>query len=170
MLKENPNQSISKELKKVEYLKEICCADGELDEQLILDTIEGETNLHELILEIEEVISEYEYNALALKQRIADLSERKARFEKTAQNLRTIILSAMDKAGIQKIDSPQATISVKKKPPVLNILDESLLPVDYWKTKPVLDKKSLLSDLKNGKIVEGAELGGESIALQIRRK
>ena len=42
----------------------------------------------------------------------------------------------------------------------VNIVDESIIPQEYWVEHRVvkLDKKNLLKDLKKGKKIEGVEL------------
>jgi hypothetical protein len=163
-------QDIQQELIRVNEITELCMSEtGEIDEQLILDMIEGETNLHELILKIEDNIAEHDMNAEAVSLRIAKLQDRKARFKRSSETLRTIILSAMDKAGIRKIQGEGATITVKVKPTALIVNEESVLPSNYFKTETKLDKKKLLSALKEGSEIEGAELDNGGISLQIRR-
>lgn len=167
---QNPALAVQNELSRIDALKAMIADDGEeLDTQLILDTIEGETDMHELLLEIDDSIAEYEAQADVVAERIKKLAARKARFGKSADTLRTIILSAMDKAGIQKVEGACATLCLKKKAAALNVTEEEKIPSKYWGTKPVLDKKTLLKDIKNGEAVPGAELGAEGISLMIRR-
>ncbi len=172
----NPSTALKNEVVKIKQLRAIIENDerfydenGLVDEKLILDTIEGETNIHEMILELDDHIAEFESKSISVKIRIEDMQKRKNRIDKTIETLRTIILSAMDKAGIDKIESDISTISIKKKPPALVIIDESLLPSMYIKMEPKVDKKKITQDLKDKKQIQGAELDNGGISLQIRR-
>lgn len=172
----SPSAQVNNELTKIQQLKKMLADEsvlydenGDVDATLLLDMIEGETDLHELLLEVDESVAQYESNVEAIKVRIEGLNKRKARMQKSADTLRTIIMSAMDKAGIQKINDACTTLSLKVKPPSLMVTDESLLPSDYFEMKPILNKKTLLADLKDGKEIQGAELSPEGISLMIRR-
>lgn len=169
--KQNPTVAVKNEVTNIERLKEMLREeDGSIDEALLLDTIEGETNLHEMLLEIEDRIAEYDMQAKAVQLRIDDLVKRKSRYKASADTLRTTVLSAMDKAGIRKIEGSLATLSVGRKPRSLVVEDESIIPSDYFKTQLVLDKKKLIEDLKDGNSVTGACMDNGGIKLQIRRK
>ena len=163
-------KEIQYEMAKVEDIKTMCLSEtGEIDEQLILDMIEGETNVHKLILNIEDSIADLDTNAEAIDIRIKALQGRKSRMKRSSETLRTIILSAMDKSGIKTIQGAESTITVKNKPRALIVDDESLLPSNYFKIETKLDKKKLISDLKEGVAIDGAELDNGGISLQIRR-
>ena len=141
--KTNPATIISNELVKVNNLKALLNdmgalydEKGEIDEKLLLDTIEGETDLHIMLLEIDDKIAEYETTYDAIKIRINQLVSRKDRVKRSADTLRTIILSAMDKSGIKKINGNFSTLSICKKPANIIINEESLIPTKYcrcWK-------------------------------------
>lgn len=171
-----PSTAVQNELVKIEGLKALLDDSdalydehGNVDEKLLLDTIEGETDLHAMLLEIDEKIAEYETTHDAIKLRIDQLIKRKNRMKRSADTLRTIILSAMDKAGIKKIQGDLSTISVGKKAASLIINDEALIPSKYWKAEPTLDKNLLKADLKENIEIPGAEMGDEGIKLMIRR-
>lgn len=172
----NPANAVKNELTKIEQLKAMLENEGALydengniDEQLIFDTIEGESNLHDMLLELEGKIAEYGTMQDAIKLHIDILNKRKTRMQRSAETLRTIILSAMDKAGIQKIEGALATLSVKNKAPSLIVTDESLIPSDYFELKPKLDKKAVTAALKDKISVPGAELDNGGISLMIRK-
>lgn len=167
--KKNHANKVHNEVTKALKLREMLTSD-ELDEKLILDTIEGETNLKELLLEVEQEIFEKEAMAEAVLIQIKKLQSRKSRLDKTTTTLRTIILSAMDKAGIETIGGNLATLSVKEIKPEIIYNDESLIPARFFKKQPpIIDRKSLFKALKEGEEVDGAELSGKRLSLQIRR-
>jgi len=83
-----PIKSVGEELNKWRSLRAQLEAVDDIDEQCVLDTLEGETNLNEALLEIEKEVAERETMAEALGLRIKDLQSRKARFENAADTLR----------------------------------------------------------------------------------
>lgn len=142
---------------------------AEADAQLVLDMIEGSTDLHEAICVVAEEIGEDEILLDGIKAAQTNLAARKARVEKSIDDRRNIILMAMDRAGIPAIKSPTCTLSVRSTPPQAVIIDESAIPADYFITKePTLDKRTLAAALKNGPI-PGAELSNGGIGLTLRR-
>jgi hypothetical protein len=141
------------------------------DPALILDTIEGETDLAEACCVVLEEIHEDETLLEGLKSKLAELTTRKGRMEKSIETRRNIILMAMERAGVPTIRSPLGTMSSKPTPAQANITDESLIPSRFWKPQdPKLDKGELSSALRSGEIVPGATLGNGGITLSIRTK
>ncbi len=139
------------------------------DPQLILDAIEGETNLHEAVCVVAEEILEDEVLLVGLEVTIKSLAERKARVEKSIEDRRNIILMAMDRAGVPTIRSPTCTLSVRDVPPKVVVTDEAAVPAAYFtKPEPKLDKRALGEALKSGP-VPGAELSNGGIGLTLRR-
>lgn len=95
----------------------------------------------------------------SLDETIRKLQERKKTFQNRKNALKVYVLSSMKLHGITKIESPECTVSIQKNPPSAEIDDERLIPAEYWKQPPpVLDKKALLDDLKEGVSVQGARL------------
>jgi len=165
----NPAQIVQKELVKIEHLKNLIADENGIDEKLLLDTIEGQTNLHEYLLMLEDEIADREATIDAIDIRIKQLQHRKLRMSKASETLRSIILAAMDKAGIKTIEGDLATLTVKTKPRNAVITDEFKIPAEFFDPQdPKLNKSRLLSALKEGS-VSGAELDNGGISLQIRR-
>lgn len=95
----------------------------------------------------------------SLDATIKQLQERKKIFQNRKNSLKVYVLSSMKLHGITKIESPECTVSIQKNPPSVEVDEEKLIPQEYWKQQaPVLDKKALLNDLKEGVIVQGARL------------
>lgn len=172
----NPTVAVKNELCKIDQIKNALADDGclydekgDVDYSFLLDMIEGETNLHEMLLALEEKVAEYGMMQEAILLHIEMLTKRKNRIKKSSDSLRTIILSAMDRAGIQKIEGALATLSIRNTPRNLVVTDESLIPSEYFELKPKLDKKKLLEALKDGENIGGVELDNGGITLMIRR-
>jgi hypothetical protein len=141
------------------------------DPKLLLDTIEGETNLAEACVFVLEQTHEDEILIEGLDAKIKELQVRKGRMEKSVTDRRTIILMAMDRAGLSTIRSPLGTLSVRPTQPKAAITDEAIIPAKFFKPQdPKLDKAAVLDALKAGETVPGASLSNGGIQLSIRVK
>lgn len=169
---ENPVTAVTRELAKREELQAALEATYEnLDPQALLDTLEGETDLAEVLQRVASQVLEYEALAKATQLRIDDLQARKARTVKAAETLRTIIIQAMDTANIPKVAGPEMTLSFRQTAGSAVIDDESQIPADYFKTvAPKLDKKAVTDALKEGEAIPGAHMSNGSLSLTIRVK
>lgn len=141
------------------------------DPKLLLDTIEGETNLAEACVFVLEQTHEDEILIEGLDAKIKELQVRKGRMEKSVADRRTIILMAMDRAGLSTIRSPLGTLSVRPTQPKAAITDEAIIPAKFFKPQdPKLDKAAVLDALKAGETVPGASLSNGGIQLSIRTR
>lgn len=140
------------------------------DEQTVRDTIEGETNLHELIAAVVSDIAEDEILIAGIVSMIETLAARKSRLEARTEARKGAVLRAMEVGELKTLVTPSATLSLRAVPRGLEIRDESEIPMDYFKPVPwKLDKKQLKADLADGKEVPGASLDNGGITLSIRR-
>lgn len=95
----------------------------------------------------------------ALDETIKKLQARKKSFQNRTERLKAYALEAMKQHGIEKIECPECIISIQKNPPSAEVYEPKMIPIEYWKhPEPVLDRKSLLDDLKEGVVVQGARL------------
>lgn len=141
------------------------------DPKLILDMIEGETDLAEACCVVYGETVEDETLLAGLKATMDELAARKSRIERSIETRRNIILMAMDKAGLGTIKSPLATLSVRDVPPKLQVVDEALIPAAFWKpADPKLDRAAVAEALKGGTPVPGASMSNGGIGLAIRVK
>ncbi|MDP3740339.1 MAG: siphovirus Gp157 family protein [Hyphomonadaceae bacterium] len=162
-------RAIGFELNEAMKLRQMLGEDA--DPKLLLDTIEGETNLAEACVFVLEQTNEDEILIEGLKAKIDELQVRKGRMEKSVESRRGIILMAMDKAGLQTIKSPLGTMSVRPTQPKANITDEALIPAKFWKpSDPKLDRAAVAEALKAGEAVPGAALSNGGVSLSIRVK
>lgn len=141
------------------------------DEDAIADTIEGETNLHEAIAAVMRDITEDEILLAGLEAMLKTLSDRKARIEYRIERRRAAILRGMEVGELKRLELPEATLSIRRVPPVLEITDEAQIPEIYWKPQPLkLDKAVIKSMLAGGENIPGAVLGNGSQSLSVRRR
>lgn len=143
---------------------------GDLDAKTLADTLEGATDLPEAILAASEQIGEYDAMLAGLSTHIADLTARKSRLTNSRETLRTVILQAMDRAGIETITGPACTLVARKTPPQPIIGNEADIPADYWQAMPPkLDKDMLALALAEGP-VPGVSLSNGGLSLTVRIK
>lgn len=162
-------RAIGAELNQAIKLRQMLGEDA--DPKLILDTIEGETNLAEACCVVLEQTAEDEILIEGLKAKIDELQVRKGRMEKSVETRRNVILMAMDKAGLQTIKSPLGTMSVRAVAPKTVVSDEAQIPARFWKAgEPKLDKDAVTAALKAGEPVPGASLSNGGLSLSVRVK
>ena len=143
----------------------------DIDEETLRDTLEGLSNLPEMIAAI--VRSELEDKALAkgLRGRIAEMEERLGRFEERAGKKREMAREAMESADIQKITEPDFTVSLRSVQPPLVIVEEMEIPEQFWRPQPAkLDRQKLRLALGSSEGVPGAMFGNAGRTLSVRTK
>jgi len=141
----------------------------DLDVNEWLDAIEGETDFQEAIEEVAKAILEIDGQIAGVRHVETTLKGRRDRLERSKDSLRGVILAAMDKAGIEKIQRPIVTISAEDKPREIGPMDEALIPARFFEPQPPkLDKKALREALRGGEDVPGATLdnGGRSLTMR----
>jgi hypothetical protein len=112
--------------------------------------------------------SEAEQAAAEIK-RIQALKKAK---ENTVLRLKETLLAALmvfteeDAKGIRRYETPLAKLSTRKSQAV-EVLDEQLIPADFWVIKKEVIKSSISQAIKDGEEVPGAQLK-DNISLSIR--
>ena len=164
-------RTVSSELNKHALLREKLIVEfPSADEETLADTLDGLTELSEVIAEL--LRSGLEDLALAkgLKGRVTEMQERLERFEIRAEKKRNLCLDAMERANIKKIAEPDFTASLRSKPVPLIITDVEQIPTMYFKPQPAkLDRGKLHDALARGEI-PGAVLGNPARTISIRTK
>ena len=141
----------------------------EVDEETLADTLEGLTNLHEVLAHIIRSALIDEALAQGLKGLIALLAERLARIGERAEGKRRIARDAMAELSIAKVSAPDFTLSLRTGQPGLVVTDETEIPADYFEPRaPRLNRMALIADLKRGLQVTGATLGNPEPVLSVR--
>lgn len=120
------------------------------DDALIIDTIEGETNLFETIDAVMARMANDDALVRGCDAVISDLETRRERFKARIKSDRALIEQALMIAEIDtKVERPAGTLSLTKRAPVLVVETEADIPAQYWKAgPPSLDKKALTDALR----------------------
>jgi hypothetical protein len=112
--------------------------------------------------------SEAEQAAAEIK-RIQALKKAK---ENTVARLKETLLAALmvfteeDAKGIRRYETPLAKLSTRKSQAV-EVLDEQLIPADFWVIKKEVSKSTISQAIKDGSEVPGAQMK-DNISLSIR--
>jgi hypothetical protein len=140
------------------------------DGDLRIDMIEGETTAVEFIGRAlsgrQEAVSMQE----AIKARIADLSERAARYGRRADAMKALIKSVMGAAGLDRLELPEATLSIAKPRASVDVTDLDALPQGYFRLKKEADKTAIKKAIETGEEIPGAVLvlGDESLIVRTK--
>ena len=161
---------LQRETEAARVLREALSAIPNMDDETLRDSIEGETNIRELIAAVMLDINEDEILCTGIDKLMSDLHGRRARLEGRTEARRAAIQKAMETGEIKSLATPSGTLSLRSTPRGLEILDEWLIPQDYFvPQEPKLDRKKLKDDLKDGKEIPGCTLNNGGICLSLRR-
>ena len=142
-----------------------------IDEQTLADTVEGLTDLHEIVAAIVRAALADEALATGLKGRIAEMQDRLDRLQDCAAKRRHIARDVMVELDLKKITAPDFTVSVRPGMPSLLVLDEAAVPSIYWEPRePRLNRQGLANDLKQGAEISGVALSNPEPVLSVRTR
>ena len=145
--------------------------DPDLDEQTLADTVEGLTDLHEILAAIVRAAMADEALASGLKGRIAEMEKRRDRLEERALKRRQIVKDTMVELDLKKLTAPDFSASIRPGMPALLVIDEAAVPSIYWEPRePRLDRQGLLAELKQGAEITGVTLSNPEPVLSVRTK
>jgi Siphovirus Gp157 len=145
--------------------------DPQIDEQTLSDTVEGLTDLHEIVSAIIRAALADEALATGLKGRIAEMQERLDHLQDRATKRRQIAKDVMVELDLKKITAPDFTVSIRPGMPALLVLDEAAVPSIYWEPRePRLNRQELLNELREGAEIEGVALSNPEPVLSVRTK
>ena len=140
--------------------------------QAMYDTLEGlEGEIQVKAQSVAAHILNVEAMAAAAMDASKRLCERARRIQRRADAMRQYLHHHMELAGLTKIESPEFTLSVRKNPPSVQIIDQDAIPQRFWvpvpPPAPALDKRGIAAELKAGMEVPGCSLA-QSTRLEIK--
>src|SRR5262249_48225842 len=172
MASHNTSSPLSIEASKFQLLRnQLLERYPQTDDETLADTLEGITDLHEMIAAVIRSALVDEALGSGLRARLDDMKERQSRLEVRASKKRELALQSMSETGLAKIEQPDFTASTRAGMPALVVVSEQTIPEAYWLTQPPkLDRQALLSELKRGGAIPGVELGNPRLVLMVRTK
>lgn len=139
------------------------------DDDAWIATLESETDFNELVTKIVRRIEDSKALAVGTKDRLEELTARKARFEQRVNSLRDLLFNVMDAASVPRIELPECTLSLRNVPPSVVITNEDYLPDIACKFERKPDKTRIKELLTEGPVA-GATMsnGGRTISIKIK--
>ena len=143
--------------------------DPQIDEQTLADTVEGLTDLHEIVQAVIRSALADEALARGLKCRISDMQCRLDRLEDRASKRRQIAKDVMVELDLKKLNAPDFTASIREGIPSLMVINEEAVPSIYWQpSEPRLNRQELAYELKQGAEIVGVALSDPEPVLSVR--
>jgi Siphovirus Gp157 len=143
------------------------------DEDLLADTIEGETNAMEALSALLRWIALRTAHQEALKAAEGEFAARRTRMAESVQSARSAISRFMDETGLAKIERPEATLSMRDGPQGVVYADDfapERLPEEFQRVSIAADKAAIKAALAIGQTIPGATLSNSPRVLAIRTK
>lgn len=136
-------------------------ADLDLDAQTVQDTIEASGLTDEFTAKaqgIEMVCRELTKDVPAIDAEIKRLKALKDHRERVADGLHDYLKFHMAQTGIQKIEAPLFSISLRTNPPSVEVFDEAQVPNEFMVPKYSISKTLLKDAMAAGREVPGARM------------
>ena len=145
--------------------------DPRIDEQTLADTVEGLTDLHEIVQAVIRAALADQALATGLEGRIAEMQARRDRLQDRATKRRQIAKDAMLELELKKLAAPDFTASIRPGTPALMVIDEAAVPSIYWEPRePRLNRQKLATELKDGSEITGVTLSNPEPVLSVRTR
>lgn len=114
------------------------------------------------------VIKNIESDVEGYKAEEKRLSTRRKSMENKIKRMKEDMKKAMITANEEKINGERFSFTVKKNPPSLNLVDESIIPKEFLiQVEPEIDNAAIKERLLNEEVIPGAEITqGKSILIR----
>ena len=141
-----------------------------VDDELLLDCLEGETDLFELSRRLLDHVEHDEGVIAALTKQMEERQERKVRAAKRIEARRVALTALMESAKLDKLPLPEATLSIRKVPPKPVVSDPEAVPENLCRIKKTPDMAAIKAEVESGRAVPGVTLDNGGVSLTVRRK
>lgn len=122
-----------------------------------MQSVEGE--IQDKAENLAKIVKQIDGDVTTIKAEIDRLAAKKKALENKKDGIKTYLQQQLGIAGLDKVKTPLFTVAMQNNPPSVNVLDENLIPRQYFIPQdPILDKKGILAVLKEGLEVPGAEI------------
>jgi hypothetical protein len=144
---------------------------GEVTPDMVADSLDGvHAMFDEKAKAVVTIANDFKRNVEVIDSEIARLNDLKKSMISQQNSLKEYLRLNMERTGIKKIQCDLFTITLRKGSQTAQINDESALPDEYVTVKTTVspDKRSILSSLKNGEDIPGAELATGKTSILIK--
>ena len=141
----------------------------DMENDAVKDTLESiQLEIEDKTENIAKLIKNITSDSKAIKEEEDRLKARRQSLDNKATYLKQYLHEQLEFAGLTKIKRPTVTVSIQANPPSLKVLDPTLIPSHYMiPVEPTIDKKAMLSVLKEGKDIPGVEIfQGRSVRIR----
>ena len=154
-----------------EFRRRLLLDEPDLDERTLADTLEGLTDLHEILAAVIREALFDEALCSGLKQRIDQMEDRQRRLDNRAAKRRQLVREVMVENDIKKLVDPEFTVSIRVGTASVVIVDEIAIPAKFWEARePRLDKQSIWNALKQGNAIPGVMLSNPEPVMSVRTR
>lgn len=142
--------------------------DESIDDEVIQDTMDSiESSIEVKLDNYATIIKELEAQQQKFQAQATAKQQLATTYKKRVYWLKNNMLTSLQLTGKRKIETENFRLSLRKNQAALDIVDESVIPVDYYKEQYVRQDAKIKDDLKAGKEVPGAILKqGESVIIK----
>lgn len=130
--------------------------DDEVAVAAAMDSVDAA--LEEKLESTAKVIRNLEAEAEALEAEEKRLKARKTAVRNRIADIKGYVKENLEAMGKDKVTSGIFKWSIQANAPSVNILDESLIPDDYWKIERKPMKTEIKKAIESGELTEGVEL------------
>jgi hypothetical protein len=149
----------------------ILAQEPSIDETTLADTVEGLTDLHEVLAAVIRAALSDEALAAGLKLRIEEMQMRLRRLQERADKRRLVAKAVMTDLRLDKLKASDFTASLRAGSPSLIVVNEAAVPKEYWQARePRLNREKLTIELKQGATIPGVALSNAEPVLGVRTK
>jgi hypothetical protein len=141
--------------------------ENEVDNQTMLDTLEGLSgSLEDKMLNVARVIETIEAEALAIEAVEKRTKSRRIHMGNKAKWMRDYLISSMLETGLDKASDADITIKLARLPASVNVIDETLIPEEFWRV--FTDKSINRSLIKENGGCPGATIESNGYRVSIK--
>ncbi|MNX98847.1 hypothetical protein D3C86_1312720 [compost metagenome] len=139
------------------------------DLQMYIETLESiEDEISNKVENIAKFMKNIEGDINAFKAEEERLAKKRKYLQNKYDGLKSYTQATLEVNKIDKVNAGLFKVRLQKNPPSLNILDERKIPDKYKiPQQPKVDTKTLLAEVKAGKVIEGVSLETEKKHLRI---
>ena len=140
------------------------------DVELFWDTLEGETDVMDLVGSVIKQVNETDANIVACKHLINTYSDRRNTLEGRRVALTKVLRTILVRTDQSKIPHALATVYLRNGVESLNITNPEEMPTQLMKVTSAPDRTEIKKQLKAGVQIEGAELvtGAQTISIRMK--